>query len=463
MRLFLLSFYCNYFVINSVYLLPFVRKVCSTVLIAFFMKKRLFLFSFFFFLLFFLKAQTDTLTVMQYNLLNYNNYTSYCTSANNNVSNKDGYLKTIVDYVLPDIFTVCELNQLQTSVDRILTNVMNTSGRTNYAKGTRTNYSSSDLINMVYYNTDKLVMHSSTALPTDIRDINLYTFYYKDPNLAVTHDTAWVTCIIMHLKAGNYTGEPEERLAEVTILMDYLDAVNKPGNYLAMGDFNTYTSDEECYQLLLNHFNTNIRFYDPISKPGDWSNNCSFASYHTQSTHNDFDNDCFAAGGLDDRFDHIMTSLDVMSGGKNVKYISGSYNALGNDGAHCNDSLNEASNTSVPANVLAALMGNSDHLPVILELQIDVETGIHDEAKVPFDFYIPSNIADDYGILVSPCSGRYSIEAMNVTGSLICRFQSDAGVGFNTINLSAVPKTASIAFFRITDPSGNVKVYRTLR
>jgi hypothetical protein len=399
---------------------------------------------------------------MQYNLLNYNNYTSYCTSSNNNVSNKDAYIKTIIDYVLPDIFTVCEMNQLQTSVDRVLTNVMNTSGRANYAKGPRTNYSSSDLINMVYYNTDKLVMFNSTALPTDIRDINFYTFYYKDPNLAVTHDTAWITCIIMHLKAGNYTGDPEERLAEVTTLMNYLNAINKSGNYLVMGDFNTYTSDEDCYQLLVDHTNTNIRFYDPISKPGDWNNNYSFAAYHTQSTRSS-DNGCMAAGGLDDRFDHIMASLDIISGGKNVKYISGSYKALGNDGNHYNDSINDGINNSVPAAVLNALYGNSDHLPVILKLNIDVTTGIDDEAKVPFDFYIPSNSGDDNGILVSPCSGRYSIEVMNLTGSLICRLQSVASTGYNSINLSSVPKTASIAFFRITDPSGNVKVYRTLR
>jgi len=419
--------------------------------------------AFSFCLLSFSKAQTDTLTVMQYNLLNYNNYTSYCTSSNNNVSNKDVYIKTIIDYVLPDIFTVCEMNQLQTSIDRLLTNAMNTSGRTNYAKGPRTNYSSSDMVNMVYYNTEKLVYHSYTAYPTDIRDINVYKFYYNDPAISITHDTAWISCIIMHLKAGSTESDASERLAEVTILMNQLNALNNPGNYLVMGDFNTYTSSEECYDLLLNHTNSNIRFYDPISKPGDWNNNCSFAAYHTQSTHNDYDNECMAAGGLDDRFDHIMASLDVISGGKNVKYISGSYKALGNDGAHCNDSLNEGSNTSVPANVLAALMGNSDHLPVIMKLNIDVTTGINDEAKVPFDFYIPSNSAEDNGILVSPCSGCYSIEVMNVTGSLMYRFQSEASTGYNTINLSAVPKTASIAFFRITDPDGNVKVYRTLR
>ena len=38
-------------------------------------------------------AQEDTIRVMHYNLLNYGNYTSYCTSLNNNIDNKDDYLK----------------------------------------------------------------------------------------------------------------------------------------------------------------------------------------------------------------------------------------------------------------------------------------------------------------------------------------------------------------------------------
>ncbi|MDD3630671.1 MAG: hypothetical protein PHF55_06600, partial [Bacteroidales bacterium] len=40
----------------------------------------------------------DTIKVMTYNLLNYGNNTSYCTPSNNNVSEKNEYLKTIIDY-----------------------------------------------------------------------------------------------------------------------------------------------------------------------------------------------------------------------------------------------------------------------------------------------------------------------------------------------------------------------------
>ena len=126
-----------------------------------------------------LKAQ-ETIKIMQYNLLNYNNYTDDCTQSNNNVSNKDEYIKTIFNHVLPDIFTVCEINQQPLSVDRLLNNAINTDGRTNYARGNITSYSPySYLINMVYYNTDKLVLYNYTALPTNIRDINFICFMLK--------------------------------------------------------------------------------------------------------------------------------------------------------------------------------------------------------------------------------------------------------------------------------------------
>ena len=54
-------------------------------------------------------AQTETLKVMQYNLLNYGNNTSYCTTTNNNINDKNGYIRTILTAYYPDIFTVCEM------------------------------------------------------------------------------------------------------------------------------------------------------------------------------------------------------------------------------------------------------------------------------------------------------------------------------------------------------------------
>jgi len=53
----------------------------------------------------------DSLKVMQYNLLNFGNFTDYCSININNPTSKTAWLKTIVDYYLPDVFSVNEISQ----------------------------------------------------------------------------------------------------------------------------------------------------------------------------------------------------------------------------------------------------------------------------------------------------------------------------------------------------------------
>ena len=52
-----------------------------------------------------LNAQ-DTLTVMTYNLLNYGNFTDYCTQANNDPDDKTEWMKEVIDYIVPDVLAV---------------------------------------------------------------------------------------------------------------------------------------------------------------------------------------------------------------------------------------------------------------------------------------------------------------------------------------------------------------------
>lgn len=403
----------------------------------------------------------DTITVMQYNLLNYNNYTSYCTTVNNNVVNKDAYLQAIIGYVLPDIFTVVEMNESTTSIDRLLNNVMNADSRTNYARASRTNYSSSDIVNMLYYNTDKLTLYSQNTLPTSIRDINFYRLFYKDPDLAITHDTSWITCIVMHLKAGGYPEDITERAAEVSTLMNYLNSLNTPDNYLVMGDFNVYTSSEACFQNLINHSNANIRFYDPVNRVGNWNNNGSFADVHTQSTHT-ADNGCMATGGMDDRFDFVLSSMSILSGTKNVKYISGSYHALAQDGDHYNSSLLDSPTIpGVPTEVVNALYNNSDHLPVIMQLLIGQELGV-------FEYGIPGfNVDKLYfidGMMKCECiasaQGSLNLDVLNVTGQLVFNATVNVNSGWNNISLSIPDLDCGVYLLRMSDISGNSYVQR---
>ncbi|MDD2324224.1 MAG: hypothetical protein PHQ69_11500, partial [Bacteroidales bacterium] len=70
-------------------------------------------------------AAQQTVTYMQYNLLNYGNFTSYCTSSNNNQDAKDQYLKTILNHIQPDILAVNEVGRNSANATRLLNQVLN--------------------------------------------------------------------------------------------------------------------------------------------------------------------------------------------------------------------------------------------------------------------------------------------------------------------------------------------------
>ncbi|RKX17070.1 MAG: hypothetical protein DRP35_11575, partial [Candidatus Zixiibacteriota bacterium] len=187
---------------------------------------------------------------MQYNLLNYGNTTSYCSTTINNIDDKNGYLKDIIGYLKPDIFAVEEIHGTNSVVDNLLNNALNQDGRTYYQRASITNYSGSDICNMLYFDARKFTLYSQYAISTSLRDINLYTLYYNSPDVANNNDTAFMTFILLHLKAGSYSSDAQTRADMTAALMNYLDVENATGNNLAMGDFNVYSSSEEAFQNL---------------------------------------------------------------------------------------------------------------------------------------------------------------------------------------------------------------------
>jgi hypothetical protein len=243
-----------------------------------------------------------------------------------------------------------------------------------YAHTPFTNHSGYIKEDMLYYNTRKIGWLSTTTIysgDSAISDINLHRLYYKSPTLAATHDTIFLSVILVHLESGS--GSANQRATEISGAMSWLhNHITVPGNYIFMGDFNTQSSNESCYQQIVNSANPNTLFFDPVNQAGDWNNNPnSFAGYLTQSTRTSDPGDCGATGGLDDRFDHILCTSYLMNGLDSLQYISGSYRIIGQDGQHVNKSIiANPSNSSVPQSVLSALYYMSEHLPVELRLSV---------------------------------------------------------------------------------------------
>ena len=284
----------------------------------------------------FASAQTDTLRVMQYNLLNYGNNTGYCTTTNNNINDKNGYIRTILTAYYPDILTVCEMGKSTSLPNDFVNNVLNINGL-NYwmtSAGSNTNNSSS-LTNCIFYNSTKLTLVGHHAAQTYTRDIDVYDFKFKDDDSG----EMVLTCVIAHLKAGNSSEDANKRKIMAENTMNHLESSYREKNVLIMGDFNLYTSSEPAYQAFINQSAyPNSYFIDPLYPygVGAWNNNSYFEEYHTQSTHKDNDSDCHSSGGMDDRFDFILMSENIYGGREGIHYIGGTYNALGNDGLRFN-------------------------------------------------------------------------------------------------------------------------------
>jgi hypothetical protein len=224
----------------------------------------------------------------------------------------------------------------------------------------------------MYYNTDKLTLKDHFLVSTSPRVIDHYVLYVNDPNLSVFFDTTFVELYMCHLKAGSGGTNEALRAEQTELLMDYIAARPLDRNHFVCGDLNVYSSNEPGY---VNLVSGPFGLVDPINAPGSWNNNSSFSAIHTQSTRNNQNLDCGSQGGLDDRFDQILVSENVLLGSDSLRYLVNSYDAVGNDGNHFNSNLLASPvNTQYPDSVVRALYFMSDHLPVALKAVVTFPT-----------------------------------------------------------------------------------------
>jgi hypothetical protein len=279
------------------------------------------------------------------------------------------------------MFLLNELSETTTYHQMILDQVLNADGERKYRKAVSFNYANSYIVNMLYFNSEKLALYSQDVVFSAIRDIDVFTLYYKAADLEETRDTIFFTCFVAHLKAGNSDSDASKRAGMVATAMTYIRTHNLPENMMFMGDLNLYNSEEQAYTNLTYNYSGKRYFFDPINREGYWNNNASFSDVHTQSTHSGH-TDCFSSGGLDDRFDLIMASESLLNGSDKILMLTDTYQALGNDGQHYNMNINDSpTNTSAPGQVIDALYGMSDHLPVLVKLKVDASLGVDERTS----------------------------------------------------------------------------------
>lgn len=312
-----------------------------------------------------------TVKIMSYNTLNF---------PIGLVANRQDTLKKILDYVQPDLLMLQEVrngSSLNLIINSSFSNVPGNFEASTFVPNQSSSFALNQLQHAVIYNTQVFGLADEYLRTTHLRDINVFKLYFQEDALAEGGDTTFVYAFVTHLKAGQGSNNEQERLSMIEVFVDELSNIPPESYVLFGGDLNLYSSSEPAYQLILNQ-NNPIVFEDPISAPGNWgANSYPFREVHTQSTRESTIFDDGSGGGVDDRFDFILVSTNLKSPSSPVRYKTGSYKALGNNGTCHNQSITEcAVNNDVPLSILRAMYYFSDHLPVVMELELDFDLSI---------------------------------------------------------------------------------------
>jgi hypothetical protein len=173
-----------------------------------------------------------------------------------------------------------------------------------------------------------------------------------------------------HLKASTGSANVAERLSGVQAIRANADALGAGVRAIYAGDMNFYTNNESGFQAYVAPGNGAA--VDPLGT-ADWTGAAN-AWKHTQSPRTILA-DGLVGGGMDDRFDLVLPTLQLADG-NGISSIASSCRAVGNDGNHFDQAVNAGNNTYFPGNVARsnalanALHDAADHIPVLMDFTV---------------------------------------------------------------------------------------------
>lgn len=375
-----------------------------------------------------------TFKTMFYNLLNY----PTAPPQNRNI-----LLKEILNTYQPDIFMVCELETESASND--ILNFSLTDIDKNYQKATFVPNQSdtgdySNLQQEIFFNSNYFTLVNQEEILTYIRDINHYTLQL---NTSDQTNPIYLEVFVTHLKASQSTTNQQQRLDMVTAFTNALNNLEPNSYVIFAGDFNFYTSSESAYQKILNT-NNHVIMKDVLNLNNSlqsWHTNYNFKAIHTQATRlsNSEFNGYGAGGGLDDRFDFITFSENIVNTSQ-INYVQNTYKSYGNNGNCYNKRIDDSSCTGeFDFTLRSNLYLMSDHLPVVAELQsqstLGVENNTFNQPKI--NLTKGNVINDNLTIQVDDTLIYKKISIVNANGQkLFSKKITQKNITINTTNLA---------------------------
>jgi len=367
-------------------------------------------------------------------------------------------LQKILDYYQPDLLLVQELKSEQGLID--IVNSMN-ANMGNFASGTYVEQianPSNDwrLQQNLVFNQDLFVLVDQQTIVTDYRDINYFKLSLLDPSFATSNDP-FLHVYVSHLKSSQGSTNENLRLGMAEFWHDHIRNLSLHSRVIAGGDFNVYHGSEPAYQKLLSDNGSNT-LHDPIDMPGWATNGFNNFEVYTQSTRTNSPGNG-SGGGLDDRFDFVLLSDQLMDQQSSLSYVEDTYKALGNNGTCYNqDLLDCGTGNEVPFGMIKTLRFMSDHLPVVFTLTINETTATQNHIPTTSLLQITPNPSRDFFQIFWQGGLPAQVNIFDINGKKVKTRKLQNSI----LQIKTDALSSGIYAIQITDQNGNIKAIQTL-
>ena len=366
----------------------------------------------------------DQIRVMVHNILRYGSG-SIGTCTPNSPTSRNNQFIDILSTAQPDIYGVNEIGPVDgpfSPASNVLINVLpNVPGKGPFYEAAQINFDGNqDICNMLWYNGQKLALVEQAFInANNARNIDYYRFYYKAAGDIPATDTVFLHLFLAHYMASSTSG----RLTQSNAIMNFLanrNLVSANDNYIVMGDFNESSPNSNSMQALFNSSSQPTRnLEDPLGLT-NWNQNWVWS----QSTRSNTSSDCGVGGGLDDRFDAIFVSENLLNDPSNFSYDAGSYWVFGNP---------HSPNPTLSSTTRANLIGFSDHYPVIADFNVSKAVARADFQAQELRVFVEQDLEGRCFArvdLVGGQEGTYAITVRDLQGKVLREFSTylDAGV-----------------------------------
>lgn len=348
-----------------------------------------------------LNAQTDTIRVVTYNVLNW-------PEDAQNV--RTPHFRMILEELDADLLITQEMHS-ESGANDFLNDILDSDV---YSRSRSRIMFTNDVV--LFYKHDMFDIVRETGVRTVLRDITVFELEYLMEDI----DAPNLFLAGAHLKAGNDESDESSRRTEARAFVREVRDEWLDEHLILGGDLNVYGSGEPAFRELTD----DSLFYDPVDMLGTWHEGRRYITQLTQSTRTRVVGSG-STGGLDDRFDFLLMSDEFNQEG-GWQYVQDSYYPFGNDGNEdrLNMAINWSRNTAVSADMADALHDASDHLPVVAEIMVTDEASVSgDDAMLPEKVQLcayPNPFNSTVNLQFNlPVSGMTWLTVFNMQGAVI--------------------------------------------